>query len=157
MATSKLRKPSPASPKKYVHGSLAYGQNGVMTTTSRTMMMAQASAHVPYSWSTSSRKSTEEDISSSRSTRREFVGPQPTTSAAQYWAARAVTAEALLSARESHHMEIRSLSLAEDVKRKVSASSTIIQMACLELATSARFRPSRKNTASGMRDWNGWW
>ncbi|KAJ7905123.1 hypothetical protein B0H13DRAFT_2508843 [Mycena leptocephala] len=43
---------------------------------------------------------------------------QPRTSAEQYWAARALTAETLLSARLEHHRELRSLSYAEETKRK---------------------------------------
>jgi hypothetical protein len=44
---------------------------------------------------------------------------QPRTSAEQYWAARALTAETLLSARLEHHRELRSLSYAEETKRAV--------------------------------------
>lgn len=44
---------------------------------------------------------------------------QPRTSAEQYWAARALTAETLLSARVEHHRELRSLSYVEETKRAV--------------------------------------
>ncbi|KAJ7248122.1 hypothetical protein B0H12DRAFT_1072730 [Mycena haematopus] len=42
---------------------------------------------------------------------------QPRTSAEQYWAARALTAETLLVARLEHHRELRSLSYVEETKR----------------------------------------
>ncbi|KAJ7481792.1 hypothetical protein FB451DRAFT_137380 [Mycena latifolia] len=42
---------------------------------------------------------------------------QPRTSSEQYWAARALTAETLLSARLEHQRELRSLSYAEESKR----------------------------------------
>ena len=88
-------------------------------------MLAQASASVSYSsgWSLSDRKPTSEAISSSRPIRRENIGPKP-TAATQYWTKRALTAEALLSARETHHTEMWNLSHAENVKRNVSASNT---------------------------------
>lgn len=120
MAT-KLRKYTNSPPKPVV-GSSAQWNDG---TTSRTMMLAQTSLNVPYTWSlaASGRKSTSEVIPSSRPNRREISGPKPTSSAAQYWVARALTAEALLSARETHHAEMQSLSHAEDAKRNVSASN----------------------------------
>lgn len=42
---------------------------------------------------------------------------QPLTASEQYWATRALKAEALLSAQESHHREVRSLGFSQDVKR----------------------------------------
>lgn len=110
------------SPPKPVVGSSAQWNDG---TTSRTMMLAQTSLNVPYTWSlaASGRKSTSEVIPSSRPNRREISGPKPTSSAAQYWAARALTAEALLSARETHHAEMQSLSHAEDAKRNREISN----------------------------------
>ncbi|KAJ6481810.1 hypothetical protein C8R45DRAFT_1100222 [Mycena sanguinolenta] len=42
---------------------------------------------------------------------------QPRTSSEQYWAARALTAETLLTARLEHHRELRSLSYVEETKR----------------------------------------
>jgi hypothetical protein len=111
----------PNCPTKLVVGSSARerirNDTGTMTT-SRTMMLAQSSANVPYSWSLRGTKSTSEAIFSSRLSRREI--PKPTNSAAQYWAVRALTAEALLSARETHYTEMRSLTQVEDLKRNVS-------------------------------------
>ncbi|KAJ7165061.1 hypothetical protein C8R46DRAFT_303740 [Mycena filopes] len=42
---------------------------------------------------------------------------QPRSSAEQYWAARALSAETLLAARIEHHRELRSLSYLEETKR----------------------------------------
>ena len=47
---------------------------------------------------------------------------KPTTPAEQYWAARALTAETLLSARLAHQGELLALSAAEEEKRGVRAS-----------------------------------
>ena len=47
---------------------------------------------------------------------------KPVTQAEQYWAARALTAEALLSLKTTHHEEIRTLSEAEESKRTVSCT-----------------------------------
>ena len=44
---------------------------------------------------------------------------KPTTTAEQYWAARALTAETLLSARLAHQGELVALSAAEEEKRTV--------------------------------------
>ncbi|PBL03077.1 hypothetical protein ARMGADRAFT_1551 [Armillaria gallica] len=41
----------------------------------------------------------------------------PRSRVEQYWAARALTAEALLSARTEHHRELRTLSFGEELKR----------------------------------------
>ena len=46
---------------------------------------------------------------------------KPVTPAEQYWAARALTAEAILSAKVQHHQEIRTLAVVEETKRSVSA------------------------------------
>ena len=46
---------------------------------------------------------------------------QPLTASEQYWATRALKAEALLSAQESHHREVRSLGFSQDIKRSVSS------------------------------------
>ncbi|KAF9455672.1 hypothetical protein BDZ94DRAFT_1178921 [Collybia nuda] len=43
--------------------------------------------------------------------------PTPTSANEQYWAARALTAEALLSAQEGHYHEIRNVASEEDAKR----------------------------------------
>lgn len=48
---------------------------------------------------------------------------KPVTPAEQYWAARALTAEALLSAKTRHHEEIRMLAVVEETKRTVSLPS----------------------------------
>lgn len=45
--------------------------------------------------------------------------PAPDSSAARYWAARAVTAEVLLAERSKHAHELRGVIYEEDVKRKV--------------------------------------
>lgn len=47
---------------------------------------------------------------------------KPTTAAEQYWAARALTAETLLSARLAHHGELLALSAEEEEKRAVRPS-----------------------------------
>ncbi|KAF8155534.1 hypothetical protein B0H34DRAFT_499275 [Crassisporium funariophilum] len=44
--------------------------------------------------------------------------PQPLTVTEQYWAARALKAEALLEAQESHKKEVKSLGYAQDMKRE---------------------------------------
>jgi hypothetical protein len=45
--------------------------------------------------------------------------PEPHTSVEQYWAARAVTAESLLSAKTAHHEELKRIVQAEDIRREV--------------------------------------
>ncbi|KAF8178110.1 hypothetical protein K438DRAFT_1978075 [Mycena galopus ATCC 62051] len=57
---------------------------------------------------------------------------QPRTSAEQYWAARALTAETLLSARLEHHRELRSLSYVEETKRAVERAAHDARHAKLE-------------------------
>lgn len=42
---------------------------------------------------------------------------KPVTATEQYWAARALTAEALLSVKTQHHAEIRTLAVVEETKR----------------------------------------
>lgn len=58
---------------------------------------------------------------SSSSARQGSVGPRttPDSSAARYWAARAVTAEVLLAERSKHAHELRGVIHEEDAKRKV--------------------------------------
>ena len=51
---------------------------------------------------------------------------QPLTASEQYWATRALKAEALLSAQESHHREVRSLGFSQDVKRSVSTFAAFV-------------------------------
>ncbi|EKM57363.1 uncharacterized protein PHACADRAFT_172993 [Phanerochaete carnosa HHB-10118-sp] len=48
---------------------------------------------------------------------------KPVTPAEQYWAARALTAEAILSVKTQHHEEIKMLAVVEETKRTVSLSS----------------------------------
>ncbi|KAJ7792247.1 hypothetical protein B0H14DRAFT_2931990 [Mycena olivaceomarginata] len=57
---------------------------------------------------------------------------QPRTSAEQYWAARALTAETLLSARVEHHRELRSLSYVEETKRARERAAHDVRHAKLE-------------------------
>lgn len=45
---------------------------------------------------------------------------KPVTPAEQYWAARALTAEALLSVKAAHHEEVRTLAMSEETRRSVS-------------------------------------
>ncbi|KAF5381266.1 hypothetical protein D9615_008416 [Tricholomella constricta] len=61
---------------------------------------------------------------SSRGQTTRFDAPAPSTSspAEQYWAARAFTAETLLSAREVHQRELQDLVRAEEVKRAYEIS-----------------------------------
>ncbi|KIY71335.1 hypothetical protein CYLTODRAFT_346084 [Cylindrobasidium torrendii FP15055 ss-10] len=47
----------------------------------------------------------------------------PRTAIEQYWAARALTAEALLKARTDHHKEMRAMSYSEDMKRERERSN----------------------------------
>ncbi|KAH9834741.1 uncharacterized protein C8Q71DRAFT_766143 [Rhodofomes roseus] len=78
---------------------------------SRTMMYAQ-SALVPASGSYRSQATT------SVKTALNFPpSVKPTTTAERYWAARALTAETLLSARVDHQGELLALSTAEEEKR----------------------------------------
>ena len=51
----------------------------------------------------------------------EYLRPQ--TSAAQYWAIRALKAETILQARTVHHRELQSLGFSEQTKRSVSMPS----------------------------------
>lgn len=51
--------------------------------------------------------------------------PTPTSANEQYWAARALTAEALLSAQEGHYHELRTVTSEEDAKRIVSLVHTL--------------------------------
>ena len=51
---------------------------------------------------------------------------QPLTASEQYWATRALKAEALLSAQESHHREVRSLGFSQDVKRSLSTFAAFV-------------------------------
>ena len=46
--------------------------------------------------------------------------PQPMTAAEQYWATRALRAEALLEAHLTHKKEVQTVGEAHDVKREVS-------------------------------------
>ncbi len=50
--------------------------------------------------------------------------PQPMTAAEQYWATRALRAEALLEAHLSHKKEVQTVGEAHDVKREVSMFRT---------------------------------
>lgn len=43
----------------------------------------------------------------------------PRNAVEQYWAARALTAEALLKARTEHHRDLRAMTYSEDMKREV--------------------------------------
>ena len=45
---------------------------------------------------------------------------KPVTPAEQYWAARALTAEALLSVKTQHHEEMKVMAVVEETKRTVS-------------------------------------
>lgn len=45
---------------------------------------------------------------------------QPLTATEQYWATRALKAEALLAAQETHRQEVRNLGHENDLKREVS-------------------------------------
>ncbi|KAG7451539.1 uncharacterized protein BT62DRAFT_927248 [Guyanagaster necrorhizus] len=49
----------------------------------------------------------------------------PRSRVEQYWAARALTAEALLSARTEHHRELRTLSFGEELKRSRERNTLI--------------------------------
>lgn len=59
------------------------------------------------------------------------LGMKPVSATEQYWAARALTAETLLAAREAHQREVRSLAYSEDIKRSVRTrtSNIIISIA----------------------------
>ena len=46
---------------------------------------------------------------------------EPLTAREQFWATRALKAEALLSAQQTHHRELKSMSYTQEVKRTVSA------------------------------------
>lgn len=46
---------------------------------------------------------------------------QPRSRAEHYWAVRALKAETLLSARITHHQELRTLTSEEELKRSVSS------------------------------------
>lgn len=46
----------------------------------------------------------------------------------QYWAARALTAEALLKARTEHHRELRAMSMTEDLKRTVRLALNLVAL-----------------------------
>ncbi|KAG5642075.1 hypothetical protein DXG03_003628 [Asterophora parasitica] len=63
---------------------------------------------------------------SSRTQAMRFEAPVPSSSASsqaeQYWAARAFTAETLLSAREVHQRELHDFVRAEEVKRAYELS-----------------------------------
>lgn len=48
------------------------------------------------------------------------VSVHPQSSAEQYWAARALRAETLLSSRMAHQRELKTLSFSEETKRSVS-------------------------------------
>ena len=45
---------------------------------------------------------------------------EPLTAREQYWATRALKAEALLEAKELHHREVKSINFSQDMKRSVS-------------------------------------
>jgi hypothetical protein len=49
---------------------------------------------------------------------------KPRSAAEQYWAARALTAETLLSARATHHKELKNLAYSEEIKRAVCSPLT---------------------------------
>jgi len=67
------------------------------------------------------------DISSPPSTQavqRLATTVQPLTAAEQYWATRALKAEALLAAQETHKKEIRNLGHENDMKREVCCNAS---------------------------------
>jgi hypothetical protein len=51
---------------------------------------------------------------------------QPLTAMEQYWATRALKAEALLAAQETHKQEVRNLGHENDMKREVSLTILVI-------------------------------
>jgi hypothetical protein len=51
--------------------------------------------------------------------------PQPRTATEQYWAARALTAETLLAAKDTHQLELKETTSAEDAKRKVCYQNSL--------------------------------
>ncbi|TFK37998.1 hypothetical protein BDQ12DRAFT_133888 [Crucibulum laeve] len=60
--------------------------------------------------------------SSNGRTNETSASVQPLTAAEQYWAARALKAEALLSAQEAHHKELRSVAYNQEMKRNYEIS-----------------------------------
>ena len=98
--SSNTRFPEPASPAPQKRNSASSEPSTAINVRSRTMAYASSSTSDPLSiaWDVRPRSSTE-----------------------QYWAARALTAETLLSARMAHHQEIRTLTYSEEAKRYVSS------------------------------------
>lgn len=103
---NKLRKGPPGSGPRHNSSSVA---------SSRTLQLAQ-----DVSVSLWPARSSVKELSPP-SSRVEFLGPSPTSSSEQYWAARALSAETLLAAREAHHKELKELLHAEELKRAVSS------------------------------------
>ena len=71
-------------------------------------------------------------------TRASHPSIEPRSAAEQYWAARALTAETLLSARLTHHEELRSAVYLHDVKRSVSPCNIRLCLPCAKEGTSRR-------------------
>jgi hypothetical protein len=87
---------------------------------------------------------------------------RPQSPVEQYWAARAIKAETLLSARMAHHRELRSLSLSEETKRSVRITSRRagIQSDGLWFSStsfSAKLLPLHWHTRRDKLDWRSSW
>jgi hypothetical protein len=87
-------------------------------TMSRTMKLATTEAP---GWTSvvTNLKANNEQVQKKTLAVRGSMFPTPTASSEQYWAARALTAEALLAAQEGHYHELRGVTSAEDAKRLV--------------------------------------
>lgn len=93
---------------------------GATKPPSRDELQIQPSAHYHnqhLSISPNYANSRTQDVSSSS-----YEAPKPRSSVEQYWAARALTAETLLSARTSHQYELKSFSLMQETKYTVRPS-----------------------------------
>jgi hypothetical protein len=78
---------------------------------------------------------------------------QPLTASEQYWATRALKAEALLSAQESHHREVRSLGFSQDVKRYVSTFLHLLPAFLPNGLNRENWRYWPSSTRKSMRLW----
>lgn len=113
---NKLRKPAPVSPP-------------TTPSKSRTMALAQTAARIVVApgsaaasgyLATTSGNLAAQTHSSSHTRHLPTSVVLPKTAQEQYWAARALTAETLLSAKVAHQHELKSVTSEADAKRMVS-------------------------------------
>ncbi len=111
---NKLKRSTPSDGsrrKQEMVASTAVDLGPTASLQSRTMMYARETAQP---------SNTRLVLTSERPLPRPPTSGKPMTASEQYWAARALTAEALLSMKSIHYEQIQMLSATEETKRAVS-------------------------------------